>query len=66
MFYIICLLVGMAIGSGAAWAALAGKIKWLTAEQQRLLALEPELNRLRAENAALQVDKTRLEQEKVS
>ncbi|OUO56446.1 DNA recombination protein RmuC [Candidatus Avelusimicrobium gallicola] len=66
MFYIICLLVGMAIGSGAAWAALAGKIKWLTAEQQRLLALEPELNRLRAENAALQVEKTRLEQEKVS
>ena len=66
MFYIICLLVGMAIGSGAAWAALAGKIKWLKAEQNRLLAWEPELNRLRAENAALLVDKTRLEQEKVS
>lgn len=64
--YIIAILIGIGVGFFFAWLVLSARVKSVQAERQRLAELEPELNRLRAENAGLLVDKTRLEQEKIS
>lgn len=66
MYYVMVILIGMGLGGWAAWMVLSARAQARLAEQQRLAALEPEVNRLRSENAALLVDKTRLEQEKLS
>ncbi len=66
MYYVIAVIVGIGVGCAFAWVFYSARAKAGQAEHQRLAALEPEVNRLRDENAGLLVDKTRLEQEKLS
>lgn len=63
---IIAVLAGIGVGFLFAWLWLSSRVKALEEQGRRLTALEPEAERLRAENAGLLVDKTRLEQEKLS
>ena len=66
MYYVMVILIGMGLGGWVAWMVLSARAQAGLTEQQRLAALEPEVNRLRSENAGRLVDKTRLEQEKLS
>lgn len=64
--YIIAVLAGIGVGFLFAWLWLSARVKALEEQGRRLAALEPETERLRAENAGLLVERTRLEQEKLS
>lgn len=64
--YIIAVLAGIGVGFLFAWLWLSARVKALEEQSRRLAALEPETERLRGENAGLLVDRTRLEQEKLS
>lgn len=64
--YIIAVLAGVSVGCLFTWLWLSARLKSVQSEAARLAPLEPEAARLRAENAALSVDKARLEEEKRS
>lgn len=59
--YIIAVLLGILVGGVFTWLWLSARLKSAAAEAARLAPLEPEVARLRAENAALAVDKAHLE-----
>lgn len=64
--YIVAVLAGIGVGFLFAWLWLSARVKALEEQGRRLAALEPETERLRAENAGLLVERTRLDQEKLS
>ena len=64
--YIAAVLIGMGVGFFFGWLIFAGRIKLMAQQLHRLGEIEAQANRLQAENAALLVDKTRLEQERIA
>lgn len=64
--YIVAVLAGIGVGFFFAWLVFSARMKALQEPAARLAALEPEAAQLRAANAELLVDKTRLEQEQLA
>ena len=64
--YIAALLIGIGVGFFFGWLIFAGRIKLMAQQLHRLGEIEAQANRLQADNAALLVDKTRLEQERIA